>query len=375
MQKRDWELLFSEYDLRQVLEAQGRKVPEHIRGVPAQDILGSDQEELTQRIVEHFEVSPIRLDEADISVDSAEAQIDVSHDFNRAIFDRSRPFYIAGLEVTYAVPFTGDPELLKCRPSTFTMNPPRAVIAQTELRFPYDRADRDIAASKRDFDADLLSVRQWVGWLNDQVEEFNRALPPRIRQELTTRRQQLAAGQEQLESLGFKVRSRETEASRSRTSAKTQSASPSDIGGKKPGALAYDVALSYAGEDRAYVQEVATLLRAQGISVFYDGFEEVDMWGKNLADHFSDVYAKSSRFIVMFVSKQYAAKAWPNYERQQAQARAMKQREEYILPARFDDTEVPGLANTVAYADLRQLSPQQLAERIIKKVRGRAPDA
>ena len=36
----------------------------------------------------------------------------------------------------------------------------------------------------------------------------------------------------------------------------------------------YDVALSFAGEQRDYVEQVAVILRANSFSVFYDGFEE-----------------------------------------------------------------------------------------------------
>jgi len=36
----------------------------------------------------------------------------------------------------------------------------------------------------------------------------------------------------------------------------------------------YHVALSFAGEDRAYVEKVATCLKAEGVSVYYDRFEE-----------------------------------------------------------------------------------------------------
>lgn len=42
----------------------------------------------------------------------------------------------------------------------------------------------------------------------------------------------------------------------------------------------FDIALSFAGEDREYVDQVATILHSKGISVFYDLFEEVNLWGK-----------------------------------------------------------------------------------------------
>ena len=44
----------------------------------------------------------------------------------------------------------------------------------------------------------------------------------------------------------------------------------------------YDVALSFAGEDRPYVQAVAETLRSLKARVFYDAFEEADLWGKDL---------------------------------------------------------------------------------------------
>ncbi|MGH8563063.1 MAG: TIR domain-containing protein [Gammaproteobacteria bacterium] len=99
----------------------------------------------------------------------------------------------------------------------------------------------------------------------------------------------------------------------------------------------YHVALSFAGEDRTYVEQVATLLRAVGIDVFYDLFEEADLWGKNLYTHLSDVYQNKALFTVMFVSEAYRTKLWMNRERESAQPRAFADSSEYILPAFFDD--------------------------------------
>ena len=42
----------------------------------------------------------------------------------------------------------------------------------------------------------------------------------------------------------------------------------------------YDVALSFAGEDRHYVERVAKELQRRGIRVFYDKYEQTELWGK-----------------------------------------------------------------------------------------------
>lgn len=130
----------------------------------------------------------------------------------------------------------------------------------------------------------------------------------------------------------------------------------------------FDVALSFAGEDRTYVDDVASILRDQGIKVFYDLFEEADLWGKDLYVHLAEVYQRRAHFTVMFISQAYGTKLWTNHERRAAQARAFQESQEYILPARFDDTEIPGVLRTVGYVSLSGRSPENLVSLITRKM-------
>lgn len=136
----------------------------------------------------------------------------------------------------------------------------------------------------------------------------------------------------------------------------------------KENVIKYDVALSFADEDRLYVEKVANSLIEKGIKVFYDKYEQVTLWGKNLYDHLSEVYEKKARFTVMFISANYASKLWTNHERQSAQSRAFRESSEYILPVRFDDTEIPGLLKTIGYISLEDISPQKLCNLICQKL-------
>ncbi len=56
---------------------------------------------------------------------------------------------------------------------------------------------------------------------------------------------------------------------------------------------------------------------------------------------------------------------WTSHERESAQARALLERQDYILPARFDDTEIPGIRATVGYIDLRSTTPAALSQLIL----------
>lgn len=130
----------------------------------------------------------------------------------------------------------------------------------------------------------------------------------------------------------------------------------------------YQVALSFAGEERKYVEKVARSLQARGVSVFYDGFETAQLWGKNGAEAFHEAFADRSAYVVMFISSGYVTKAWPRHERRSAIGRMIQEDGDYVLPVRFDDTPVPGLPTDVIYLRAERYAPAELAVRIAEKI-------
>jgi len=129
----------------------------------------------------------------------------------------------------------------------------------------------------------------------------------------------------------------------------------------------YDVALSFAGEDRDYVEQVAKVLEANGIKVHYDRFNQVQVWGRNLAEHFDDIYRNQAQYCVMFISENYAKKVWPSFEKRSALSREVIE-SGYILPARFDDTDILGIPPSKAYIDINQYNPKQFAQLVMEKL-------
>jgi len=131
----------------------------------------------------------------------------------------------------------------------------------------------------------------------------------------------------------------------------------------------YDIALSFAGEDRKYAEAIAAILYKSQIKVFYDKYEQDTFWGKNLYQHLQKVYRDSAKFCVIIISSNYAKKLWTRHELEQAQARAFKENSEYILPLRIDNTEIPGLNETIGYIDLNEHSIKEVCSLLIKKIR------
>jgi len=133
----------------------------------------------------------------------------------------------------------------------------------------------------------------------------------------------------------------------------------------------YDVALSFAGEQRGYAEGLAEILNVNGVRVFYDNFERAELWDNNLFEYLYKVYSKESRYCIVFVSKEYADKMWAVYERHSAQERVLLDRNsDYLLPIKVDDTKLPGLPATIAYLDLDEGIPS-IASLFLRKIGGK----
>ena len=132
------------------------------------------------------------------------------------------------------------------------------------------------------------------------------------------------------------------------------------------------MALSFAGAQRDYVGRVAAALEERGVRCFYDADRQVDLWGKHLAEELPRIYAEESAAVVVFISADYAGRDWTRLERRAAFSRAVAEAGVYVLPARFDDSELPGLLPDVVTVDLRRYTPEQFAGLVAEKVAGLA---
>ena len=126
----------------------------------------------------------------------------------------------------------------------------------------------------------------------------------------------------------------------------------------------WDVALSFAGAQRDYVEQVAAALKERGLRCFYDADEQIELWGKYLAEELPAIYGEQAAAVVVFISAEYLDRDWTRLERRAAFGRAVRERREYVLPARFDDTPLPGLLSDMVSVDLRRYAPGQFAEMV-----------
>jgi hypothetical protein len=96
-----------------------------------------------------------------------------------------------GYRVVVHVPFEGEADVFKLRPSSFNFNPPRSRINADELvltiEYPHDHPP-DIDATVNGF---IGSVSQWLTYARADIDSFNGNLGQQARQAIERRRQRL----------------------------------------------------------------------------------------------------------------------------------------------------------------------------------------
>jgi len=128
----------------------------------------------------------------------------------------------------------------------------------------------------------------------------------------------------------------------------------------------FDIALSYASEQGWYVEPMARALVDYEVSVFYDRFDEARLWGRDGIETFTETYGRQAFRVIMFISADYVRKGWPTVERRAALARLLRDpSSDHILPIRFDDSKVPGLATQTIYQQADSRSPIEMAELVV----------
>jgi hypothetical protein len=130
----------------------------------------------------------------------------------------------------------------------------------------------------------------------------------------------------------------------------------------------FDVAISFAGEDRITAESLAHRFRENSIRVFYDMFYQAELIGEDLALLLAKIYCQASRFCIVLISAHYPQKTWPKFELRQVQDRAIFGSGAYIIPVRLDSTHVDGISDTVAHIDLRSTTLDKAVDLICEKI-------
>jgi hypothetical protein len=130
----------------------------------------------------------------------------------------------------------------------------------------------------------------------------------------------------------------------------------------------YDLAISFAGEQRSLADKFARRFDASGYSIFYDEFQQAELWGRDLSVALGSVYSQEARYCLIILSADYVAKPWTNHERQNAIAEFIRRRSDYILLLKVDDIDLPGFPSIIGYVALDRFGEDGVYKLLLQKL-------
>lgn len=198
--------LFIRADWHSVVESQRDRMRKDIESIDPDRLLNTSVNDLAKYFAEKYRMDVPTLNTSDVLVGQRETKVDVRHDPTRFVFDRTRPAYVEGTEIEVEIPFQGDQEIFRVRPSTHDLNPPAAAVEPDRLVLRLAGASLEGAAVKSRIDETLRSIEKYLTNLRSDASQYNNSLCAAAQSSIESRRSKLLANRNLAASLGFKMK-------------------------------------------------------------------------------------------------------------------------------------------------------------------------
>lgn len=189
------------------------KACHEIDKLDSQYILKASPTELEDCFVDKVTISPLVLHVDQQHIESQRTvQIDVNHDFRRAVFPGERA-YVPGTRLNIAIPYEGDRDLWRIRPSTYSLSgypeldvhDDRVVL---DFSFP-DDSPEDQQRLKAEIQNQIKYLAETVANQRSDVDRHNTTAPEHIRARLRAKREKALAATNAVAALGIPIKRRD----------------------------------------------------------------------------------------------------------------------------------------------------------------------
>ena len=132
----------------------------------------------------------------------------------------------------------------------------------------------------------------------------------------------------------------------------------------------FKIALSFPGEHRSFVEQVASKLAHEvgRYQVLYDRYYEAEFARPDLDTYLQRLYHDESELIAVFLCADYERKEWCGLEWRAVRDLIKKRKASTVMPLRFDNTEIPGLFSIDGYVWIDKRTPEQIADLILQRM-------
>lgn len=133
----------------------------------------------------------------------------------------------------------------------------------------------------------------------------------------------------------------------------------------------FGVALSFPGEHRAFVEQIANDLASALTKerVFYDRFFEAELSRPNLDTYLQKIYHDDSELVVIFLCKEYNEEEWCGLEFRAIRDLIKKRHDDEIMFVRLADGAVKGVFEIDGYLDVRNRPASDIAQSILDRLK------
>lgn len=130
----------------------------------------------------------------------------------------------------------------------------------------------------------------------------------------------------------------------------------------------WDIAISFAGENRKLAETIVDLLEVLDCTVFYDKHYESNYLGTVWSNNFKEIFGHKSRYVVCLLDSNHAEKIWPTFEREIFSARV---EDAAVIPIYLDDTSFVGIPKDIVGIDYKNCDHSdidEITDKIVYKI-------
>ena len=146
------EFLFASADLGAGLDEERQRVSVSVRGWNADELLSLPEQDIVDELIEKHRVECPMLVREHGELDPVGRAAVPGQDF------LGRPTQREQTKLVLVVPFVGDKEVFRCRARTFSHNPPRADIRDSQIRLVWQGDNGDVTSVRAYFEASLDKI-------------------------------------------------------------------------------------------------------------------------------------------------------------------------------------------------------------------------
>jgi hypothetical protein len=195
---------FSEYDGFSMIDSKKKQIVSEINSQTDDYILNVNKTEYIEHLVSKYIISPVEIHRDQLTASTYEKQIPAE----------MLPFGYHVLEgetypkdvIKYHLPFTGDPQLLKVRASTYSLSAPLITVESDCICFEIINFDLKPEHIKKESDQIINSLIGLNQNLTNDLSQFNATIESQASQAFDARKQHLLKKNDLISALGVPVK-------------------------------------------------------------------------------------------------------------------------------------------------------------------------